>query len=341
LGIDDAAVAAAYLSQQLGAPVRVQLTRGQEHTWEPLQPPSTFSLRAGVDASGKIVAWDHQEWTWGYVGDELPAMLIPRGKIAAEAPPHVRPPGGGEKSAYAFENARVVGNAVAPLLRGLYMRSPGRIQVNFAGEQFMDEIAAATHQDPIAFRLRHIADERTAAILNEVAKAAGWQSRPSPGPGARSGARIARGRGVSVVANQRSTWIATVAEVEVDRQTGNVRVTRITSAVDPGLIVNPDGLRAQIEGATIYATSRALKEEVTYDRSKLTSADWLSYPILRFTEVPRIEIALVNRPNEPAGGIGEPPNTTPPAAIGNAIFDATGVRIRALPYTPERVKAAL
>jgi nicotinate dehydrogenase subunit B len=341
LAVDDATVAAAVLSQHVGRPVRVQMTRGQEHTWEPLQPPSTFSFRAGVDASGKIIAWDHQEWTWGYVGDELPVMLIPRGKIKAGAPPHVRPPGGGAVSAYTFANARVVGNPVAPLLRGLFMRSPGRIQVNFAGEQFMDEIAAATGQDPIAFRLRHTTDERTAAVLNDVAKAAGWESRPSPSLDARSSARIARGRGVAVVAGQRNTYVATVAEVEVDRRTGNVRVRRMTVAVDPGLVVNPDGIRAQIEGATIFATSRALKEEVRYDRIKLTTSDWLTYPILRFTEVPDVRIALLNRTDLPPGGIGEPPNTTPPAAIGNAIFDATGIRLRELPYTPARVKAGL
>ncbi|HXP92907.1 MAG TPA: molybdopterin cofactor-binding domain-containing protein [Candidatus Binatia bacterium] len=341
LGLDDATVAAAFLSQQLRKPVRVQMMRGQEHTWEPLQPPSTFSFRAAVDTSGKIAAWDHQEWTWGFVGEELPVMLIPRGQIEAEAPPHVRPPGGGENSAYGFAAARVVGHAVPPLLRGLYMRSPGRIQVNFAGEQFMDEIAAATGQDALAFRLRHVTDERTVAVLNEAARAANWQTRPSPGPDARSRARIARGRGIAVVANQRSTYVATVAEVEVDRQTGNVRVRRMTAAVDPGLVVNPDGIRAQIEGATIYATSRALKEEVKYGKSKVTTADWLSYPILRFTEVPEIQIALINRPTVPPGGIGEPPNTTPPAAIGNAIYDAIGVRIRELPYTPARVKAAL
>jgi nicotinate dehydrogenase subunit B len=341
LGIDDASVAAAVLSQQLGKPVRVQMTRGQEHTWEPLQPPSAFTLHAGIDANGKIVAWDQHEWTWGYVGDELPAMLIPRDKITANVPPHIRPPGGGENSAYKFDNLRVQGHIVPALLRGQNMRSPGRIQSNFAGEQFIDEIAAATGQDPIAFRIRHLGDERAIAVLNEAAKLAGWQTRPSPSGDAKSTARIARGRGVSVVASQRNTWVATVAEVEVDRQTGNVRVKRMTSAVDPGLIVNPGGLRAQIEGATIFATSRALKEEVKYDRAKLTSADWLSYPILRFVEVPEIQIALIDRPHEIAGGIGEPPNTTPPAAIGNAIFDATGVRIRELPYTPAKVKAAL
>jgi nicotinate dehydrogenase subunit B len=341
LGIDDAAVAAAYLSQQLGKPVRVQLMRNQEHTWAPLQPPSTFTLRAGVDSTGKMVAWDHHEWTWSFVGDELPVMLIPKGSITAKSAPLFRPPGGGEIPAYHFGSLRVTGHTAPPLLRGLFMRSPGRIQVNFAGEQFIDEIAAGTGQDPIAFRLRHATDERLTAVLDAAEKSAGWQRRTSPGPDAHSTARIAAGRGISVVASQRSTYIATVAEVQVDRKTGVVTVKRMIVAADPGIVVNPIAIRAQIEGATIFATSRALKEEVKYDRSKLTTVDWETYPILRFTEIPEIEIALINRVDLPPGGIGEPPNTTPAAAIGNAIFDAIGVRIRQAPFTPDRIKAAL
>jgi nicotinate dehydrogenase subunit B len=341
LGIDDATVAAAFLSKQVGRPVRVQLMRGQEHTWEPGQPPSSFTLHAGVDASGKVIAWEHHEYTWALVLDELPLMLVPKANISSQMPPFFRQPGGGDVSAYAFANMRQTGNTALPLLRGTAMRSPGRIQVNFAGEQFLDEVAAATGQDPIAFRLRHVADPRAAAVLNEVAKASGWQTRPSPSPDARSTGRFARGRGVSLVANQRSTYVANVAEVEVDRRTGTVLVKRMTVAVDPGLIINPDGIRAQIEGATIYATSRALKEEVKLERTKVATDDWLTYPILRFSEVPDIVISLINRTDQPPGGIGEPPNTIPPAAIGNAIFDATGIRIRELPFTPARVKAAL
>ncbi len=314
LGIDDAAVAAAYLSQQLGKPVRVQFMRGQEQTWSPLQPPSAFSLRAGVDEDGKYVAWDHSEYTWSFVNDPLPSMLVPSGSITAQTPAFFRLPGGGEISAYTFPNLRITGHTVAPLLRGTFMRSPGRIQVNFAGEQFIDEIAAATGQDPIAFRLRHAADDRVTAILEAVEKAAGWQRRPSPAPDARSSARIAHGRGISIVASQRSTYVATVAEVEVDRQTGVVTAKRMVVAVDPGIVINPTAIHAQIEGATIFSTSRALKEEVTYDHSKLTSVDWVTYPILRFTEVRRRDRdhLMIDRVDEVPGGIGEPPNTTPP-----------------------------
>ncbi len=150
-----------------------------------------------------------------------------------------------------------------------------------------------------------------------------------------------RGRGISFVASQRSTWVATVAEVEVDRQTGAVSAKRMVVAVDPGIVVNPTAIKAQIEGATIFATSRALKEEVKFDQSKLTTVDWNSYPILRFTEIPDIEIALIDRPELLPGGIGEPPNTTRRRAIGNAIYDAVGVRLRTVPYVNDAVKAAL
>jgi nicotinate dehydrogenase subunit B len=341
LGVDDATVAAAYLSKKIGKPVRVQLMRAQEHVWEPVQQPSSFTLRAGIDATGKVTAWDQQEWSWGWAEDELPLMLVPGSNLKADTIPLYRQPGGGETSSYAFGAMRGRAYTATPLLRGTAMRSPGRIQINFAGEQFLDEIAAATAQDPIAFRLRHTVDSRTTEILHRAVEAANWQSRSSPSPDARSTDRIAKGRGIAIVSNQRNTYVATVAEVEVDRQTGGVAVKRMVVVVDPGIVVNPDGIRAQIEGATIYGTSRALKEEVTYDGSKVTSKDWISYPILRFSEIPEIEITLIDRKDLAPGGIGEPPNTTPAAAIGNAIFDALGVRLREMPFTPQRIKAAL
>jgi len=359
LGLDDAAVAAAWLSQQVGKPIRVQWMRDQEHAWSPQYPPYAYSLRAGVDASGKIVAWEHQEFAWGTNSLEQPLQLAASQPITSTATGSNRPPGGGEVSSYAFDNFRQVGIGVPALLRGLYMRSPGRIQVNFAGEQFLDEIAAATKQDPIAIRLRHLADNtdpytlqsikpRMTAVLEAVRKASGWETRPSPGPDAASGKRVVRGRGISLVASQRSAYVANVAEVEVDRQTGKVIVVKMTVAVDAGQIVNPRGIEAQIYGATVYAASRALKEQVKFDKSKVTIDDWVTYPILRFMDIPEIEIVLLDQPalrgtndSYVNSGIGEPPNTVPPAAIGNAIFDATGVRMRELPYTPARVRAYL
>jgi CO/xanthine dehydrogenase Mo-binding subunit len=359
LGMDDAAVGAAFLSQEVGKPVRLQWMRGQEHAWSPQYPPYAYDLRAGVDAAGKIVAFDLKEYAWGTNSIEDPLRLAAREPISSTGLGSLRPPGGGEVSAYAFSNFRHVGFGVPALLRGLYMRSPGRIQVNFAGEQFLDEIAAATGQDPIELRLRHLSDNvdpyRTSsikppmtAVLEAARTAFKWETRPSPGPGAKSSERVVTGRGISLVASQRSAYVANVAEVEVDKKTGKVRVTKFMAAVDAGQIVNPVGIRAQIEGAIIYAVSRSLLEQVVFNRKEVLITDWVNYPILRFNDIPDIEIVLLNRPDVRGtndsyvnSGIGEPPNTTPPAAIGNAIFDATGVRIRELPYTPAKVRAAL
>jgi CO/xanthine dehydrogenase Mo-binding subunit len=367
LGTDDSVPMAAYISQQVGRPVRLQWMRQQEHAWSPQFPASAFTYRAGVDATGKITAWDQQEWSWATNSLELPLQLGARaGLDVTGKTPGYKPPGGGEVSTYVFDNMRVLGNTVAPQLRGAAMRSPSRIQANFSGEQFLDEIASATGQDPIAIRLRHLADNtdpytlasikpRMTAVLQAVQQASGWQTRPSPSSDATSGKRVVRGRGISIVASQRSAYVANVAEVEVDRKTGKVTVTKMTVAVDAAQIVNPLAIKAQIEGATLYATSRALKEQVTFTKEKITDVDWVTYPILRFVDVPDIEITLLDRPDLAVNGsfanggvgtyvnsgIGEPPNTVVPAAIGNAIFDATGVRIRELPFTPVRVRAAL
>jgi CO/xanthine dehydrogenase Mo-binding subunit len=366
-GMDDAGVAAAFISQQIGKPVRVQLMRQQETGWGPSFPPSAFTFRAGVDSTGQIVAWDHVETAWGTNSLELPLQLAASADVTTTGGPSNRPPGGGDVATYGFANFRQVGNSVPVLLRGIYMRSPGRIQVNFAGEQFMDEIASATGQDPIQFRLRHLADNtdiytlasikpRMQAVLQAAQQVSGWDTRPSPGPGAKSSDRVVSGRGIAIVASQRSSYVANVAEVEVDKKTGRVYVKQMHVIVDAGQIVNPRAIEAQITGATLYATSRALKEQMVFDKSKVTSVDWVTYPIMRFLEVPeQIDVTLLDQPNlSPVGsfdnggmgsfvnsGIGEPPNTVPPAAIGNAIFDATGVRIRQAPFTPARVRAAL
>ena len=196
-GLDDAGVAAAYISQQVGKPIRVQLMRQQETGWGPAFPPSAFTFRAGVDSTGQIVAWDHVEAAWGTNGLELPLQLAAGQDVTTTGGPSNRPPGGGDVATYAFANYRQIGKSVPALLRGIYMRSPGRIQVNFAGEQFMDEIASATGQDPIQFRLRHLADNtdiytlasikpRIQAVLQTAQQVSGWDTRPSPGPGAHS-----------------------------------------------------------------------------------------------------------------------------------------------------------
>ena len=195
--------------------------------------------------------------------------------------------------------------------------------------------------DPLEFRLRHLSDPRAQAVLQAAAKRASWISRPSPQK-VRPGTGINNGRGIAFVQYDRTeAYVAAVAEIEVNQADGQVRVKRVVVAHDCGFIINPDGLRNQIEGNVIQATSRTLKEEVKYDGSMLTSLDWISYPILRFSEIPEITIELINRSDQPAVGAGEATTSAIPAAIANAIFDATGVRLRTVPFTPDRVKAAL
>ncbi len=334
--MDDAAAAAALLSAEVGKPVRVQLMREEEHAWSPQFAPFSFSMRAGLDKSGRITVWDQDVWTWG-LGPQIELPWI----LEGSAPPSEGrfawvPIGGGDVQAYTFANQRSVGHPIlTPMVRCTDMRSPGILQANFANECFIDELAFAADADPIAFRLRHTADPRTLEVLKTVAEAANWAG-PLPSPG-----NVSRGRGVSVVSSQKFAWLATIAEVDVDRTTGHIRLVRMVVAVDVGLVVNPDGLRNQIEGGTLYGASRALKEEVKWDASGITTTDWNSYPILRFSEVPDVTIKIIKQDGEAPGGIGEAPNTTPAAAIANAVFHATGARLRRVPFTPARVLAAL
>jgi nicotinate dehydrogenase subunit B len=202
-------------------------------------------------------------------------------------------------------------------------------------------LAAAAGMDALEFRLRHLADARGRAVLTAAAEHAGWQARPSPRP-EQGSARPSFGRGLAFAQYRNAAaYVATVAEVQVDRDSGVVRVQRIVVAHDCGLIINPDGVTNQVEGNVIQSLSRALKEEVTFNRSRATSVDWATYPILTFSEVPQVEVVLVNRSDQPTLGAGEPATVTTAPAVANAIFDACGARLRQVPFTPERVKAAL
>jgi nicotinate dehydrogenase subunit B len=226
-------------------------------------------------------------------------------------------------------------------IRASALRGLGSPQNTFANESFMDELATGAGVDPLEFRLRHLSDPRAKAVLEAAAKRAGWTSRPSPQKGGQR-ERTRNGRGVAFVQYDRTeAYVAAVAEVEVNHADGQVRVKRVVVAHDCGLIINPDGLRNQIEGNVIQATSRSLKEEVKFDNSIVTSLDWTAYPILRFPEIPEVLVELINRPDQPAVGAGEATTSAIPAAIANAIFDATGARLRTIPFTPDRVKVAL
>jgi CO/xanthine dehydrogenase Mo-binding subunit len=342
-GADDVTADAALLSQAVGAPVRVQWMRGEEHAWEPKGPAMAITIRGGLDARGRVVAWDsrvysatHSSRPNGAAPGNLLAgaeLGLPRGVGVVGADRNARPP-------YRFPNARVrLSLLEGSMLRTSALRGLGSPQNTFATESFMDELAAAAGVDPIAFRLRHLRDPRAVAVLEEVAKLARWDPRPSP----RADRAAGTGRGAAYVRYDDSgAYVAAAVEAHVDRASGKVRVERVYVAHDCGLVVNPDGVRNQIEGNVIQALSRALLEEVRFDRHAVTSLDWASYPILRFSDVPdEIAISLIDRRGEPSLGAGEPATSPIFAAVANAIFDATGARLRSVPFTPERVKAAL
>jgi len=341
-GADDVTGDAAVLSQAVGKPVRVQWMRHDEHGHEPKGAAMVMEVRGGVDPQGNVVAWDYQVWSPGHAGRPFAEGA---GNILAGAalgqPKKLLPTGADRnaKPTYVFPNSRVRLHLLhATVLRVSSLRGLGSPQNTFANESFIDELAAAANADPIAFRIKHLKDERAVAVLEAAAKLAKWEPRASPRRN-----RSGEGRGVAFVQyDNYSGYAAVVMNVRVERATGKVRVERVAVAHDCGQIVNPDGLRNQIEGNIVQTLSRALLEEVKFDARKVTSLDWARYPILRFSDLPQeISITLIDRPDKPSLGAGEPAAAPVMAAVANAIFDATGARLRNVPFTPEKVKAAL
>ena len=343
-GADDVAADAALLSRAVGRPVRVQWMRHDEHAWEPKGPAMVMQARGAVDGNGRAVAWEYEVWSpthstrpRGDAGETLAGQL--------QGLPIKVPFIGGDRNArhgYEIDNERVVIHWLADMpLRVSALRGLGAPQNTFANESFIDELAAVAGADPVDFRLRHLRDQRAIDVVRAAASLASWQ--PRIGAAALAENPIARGRGFAYAQYENeNAYAAMVADVEVDRRTGAIRVRRVFVAHDCGLIVNPDGVRNQIEGNVVQTISRTLKEEVRFDRRRVTSLDWQSYPLLRFSEVPdAIEITLIDRRDQPSVGAGEPAACPVPAAIANAVFAATGVRLRRVPFTPERVKGAL
>jgi CO/xanthine dehydrogenase Mo-binding subunit len=323
--------------------------------------PFLLEQTAGVAADGTILAWSHEAWSAVFgnrpganqPGNVLTGMLagFEPAAFAARSPapdpanfannsnatPSYYKGGTGNVS-----SVRVLTHNIrSPFFTGP-LRSPERLQNTFAHESFMDEIAAAMKADPVAHRLKHLADPRLIDVVKAAAKAANWETRPSPRPGIRR-TGIASGRGISCVLYEGDNgYCSVVAEVDVNQDTGAILVRRLVIAEDCGPISNPNGLRNQLEGGALQGISRALLEEVTWDNSKITSIDWRTYhPLFLGAEIPKIETVLLNRTDVRATGAGETAVTVTPAAIANAIFDATGARLRDIPFTPERVKAAL
>jgi len=343
-GSDDAAADAVLLSQAVGRPVRVQWSRQDEFVWEPKAPAMVMEMHGGLDAQGNVVAWDYHVWSPSHVARaRSPEQLVAGQLLSGQAASQFGFSFGAERNAptnYSFPNQRVTVHYLADSpLRASSFRSLGGAENTFANESFMDELAAAAGADALEFRLRYLPDARAREVLKAAAGKAGWERRPS-WQGKKD--EIAEGRGLAFAWYENDQAIvACVAHLQVDLTSGAVRVKRMVIAHDCGLIINPDGLKNQIEGNVIQSLSRALKEEVQFDERRVTSVDWDSYPILTFSEVPEVEIVLINRPDQPASGAGEPSTITTAAAVANAIFDATGARLRQIPFTPGRVKAAL
>jgi nicotinate dehydrogenase subunit B len=333
-GHEDAAADAALLARAVGRPVRVQWMRADEHGWDPKGPPTLIDVEAGLDSKGAVVGWSSQ-------------FFIPEGAagkvtlLAADLAglPHHEPMSPGSilndtAIPYGFPNVKTVAHRLTSTpFRPSWIRSPGRMQNTFANEAFLDELIVATGADPIAFRLKYLNDPRGAEVLQRLADLAKWR-----GPHRGSGA----GRGVAYVKYELyRTYVGVVATVDVDRTSGAIRATHFDVVHDCGQIINPDGVRNQIEGNVVQTVSRTLMEEVKFDRSRVTTIDWASYPILTFPDVPEVNIELIDRPTEKPWGAGEPAAAVVPAAISNAVFDAIGVRLRSVPFTPAKVTAAI
>ena len=344
-GHEDAAADAAMLAKAVGRPVRVQWSRADEHGWDPKGPPTLIDLRAALDGAGTVTAWESEFFIPQQTDKSFMVPLIPATLAGLPAKPDIAPGNIFQNSniPYKFANIKAVCHRLETTpFRPSWIRTPGRMQNTYANECFLDELAAAANADPIDFRLKYLdpADKRGIETLNRVAALAKWEKRPSPQRNV-SG-NVVRGRGVSYVKYELArTYVAVVAEVEVDRAAGTIKVPKVYMAHDCGQIINPDGLRNQLDGNVIQMVSRTLIEELKFDRSHVTSLDWESYPVIRFPDVPEIVLDLIDRPNERPWGAGEPAAAVVPSAISNAVFDATGVRLRSVPYTPDKVKAAM
>jgi nicotinate dehydrogenase subunit B len=352
-GADDVALDAALLARAVqDRPVRLQWMRDDEFAWEPYGPAMVMRAKAALSADGRIIDWNYEVWSNTHStrpaspgSNEHNNNLLASWYLAEPHPPippkvMPQPTGGGDRNAvpiYEFLNQRIVNHFIPAMpLRVSALRTLGAYGNVFAVESFMDELAAAAGADPVAFRLAHLKDERARAVIAAVARNAGWRE------GERGDGAHGRGRGIGFAKYKNlSAYVAVIAEVEVDRASGAVRVPRVFAATDAGQVINPDGLRNQIEGGIIQSTSWTLHEAVRFDRTAIQSRDWSSYPILTMPEVPTVTIELIDRPEERPLGCGEASSGPTVAAIANAFARATGKRIRDLPLDPARVKTAL
>ncbi|UPJ54323.1 molybdopterin-dependent oxidoreductase [Bradyrhizobium sp. 200] len=341
---DDVSADAVLLSRAVGRPVRVQLTREQEHAWEPKGTAQLMDVNGGLNADGSVAGYD---FATRYPSNGAPTLAL----LLTGAIPHT--PAifeMGDRTAippYDYENLRVVANDMPPIVRASWLRGVSALPNTFAHESWIDECAYEAGVDPIEYRLRYLKDSRAVDLVNAVAERAGWKPRPVREDKETEG-DIVRGRGFAYALYVHSkfpgygaAWSAWIADVAVNKATGDVSVTRVVAGQDSGLMINPDGVRHQIHGNVIQSTSRALMEEVSFDRTSVTAREWGAYPIIKFPEVPEIDVLMLPRQDQPPLGVGESASVPSAAAIANAIFDATGVRFRELPFTPERILRGL
>ena len=345
-GADDVAADALLLSRAVGAPVRVQLSREQEQAWEPKGAAQWMQVRGGLNADGSPAAYDFQTC---YPSNGAPTLAL---LLTATVPATAQAFFMGDRTSvppYAYGHQRITVNDMAPILRASWLRGVSALPNSFAHESYIDELASAAGIDPVAYRLRYLNDARAAELVQATADKAGWQARSGPRRTPGEG-DWALGQGFAYARYSHSkfpgfgaAWAAWVADVEVNRVSGEVHVSRVVVGHDAGLMVNPDGVRQQVHGNVLQTTSRALKERVELDpvSGAVASRDWGSYPILSFREMPVVQVMLMPRPGQAPLGVGESSSVPGTAAIANAIFDATGVRLRQPPFTPEVVRAAL
>jgi CO/xanthine dehydrogenase Mo-binding subunit len=344
---DDCAMDAAVIAKEIGRPVRLQYMREQGTAWDPKGPASIHRARLAFDAAGKIVAYEFTSKGFSRVDVDTNGGK-PRDTLAGQTLGVTLASGDGfgvPAESYDFPNKRLAWETVAPLLdrasplRSSHLRDPVGPQIHFASESFIDEVAAALGQDPVQFRLQYVKDARDAAVIKAATGKFGWETRPSPRRD-QTGVKV-NGRGIAY-SQRNGTRVAAIAEVDIDRSTGKIWVKRFVVAHDCGQIINPDGLAKAIEGNVVQGISRTLWEEVKFNDKAVTTADWVSYPILDITESPeKIETVLIDHPEIAPSGAGEPSIRPLAAAIANAIFDATGVRMRRVPFSPDRVKQSM
>ncbi len=341
---DDVSADAVLLSRAVGRPVRVQLTREQEHAWEPKGTAQLMDVNGGLNADGSVAGYD---FATRYPSNGAPTLALLLTGAIPHTPAIIEM---GDRTAippYDYENLRVVAHDMPPIVRASWLRGVSALPNTFAHESWIDECADEAGVDPIEYRLRYLKDPRAIDLVNAVAERAGWKPRPVRQEPEAEG-DIVRGRGFAYALYVHSkfpgygaAWSAWIADVAVNKATGDVSVTRVVAGQDSGLMINPDGVRHQIHGNVIQSTSRALMEEVSFDRTSVTAREWGAYPIIKFPEVPEIDVLMLPRQDQPPLGVGESASVPSAAAIANAIYDATGVRFRELPFTPERILRGL